>query len=269
MTAFRNAFGLADTVCVVTGGAGGIGRGCALALAGDGARVAVLDRDAEGADETATMIRDAGGQALAVACDTSDRASIEAAHDRVVKAFGTVGVLVNNAGIAGRGDLMEVDDSDWDRVVSVNLTGYHRCAQIFGRGMIRRGGGAMVHMSSINAIAPVPGSGSYAIAKAGVSAMSHQLAAELGPHGVRSNAVLPGLIRTGMGRASYEDSEIARARDAIVPLGRVGVPDDIAQVVLFLASPRASYVSGAEILVDGAFRDGLMRALPRAKTLRA
>lgn len=264
MQTYRNAFGLEGKTCVVTGGSGGIGRAIALAFGTEGARVAVLDRDAAGAGESAAIIGAAGGEAVAVVCDVTDRASVEAAAREVEKALGGAEVLVNNAGIPGTGNLIDMPPEDWERVLRVNLTGYFHCMQVFGRGMVARRSGAMVHISSINAVAPIAGSGSYPVAKAGVSAMSHQLAAELGQFGVRSNTVLPGMMSTSMGGRSYsERPEVARARAEYIPLGRTGLPEDIAQAVLYLASPRAAYVSGAEILVDGALKDGLIRHRPK------
>ena len=263
--AIRNAFGLAGRTCVVTGAASGIGRGVALAFAAEGARVAVLDRNEDGVQETAELVRNAGSEALAIGCDTSDPVSVEAARAASTAAFGDADVLVNNAGIVGKGRLLDLSLDDWNRLLAVNLTGYFLCAQAFGRPMVARGSGALVHVVSITALSPMPNGGNYGVAKAGASMMSHLLAAELGPHGVRSNAVHPGLVQTGMTRASYDNPEVAARRAALVPQGRVAQPEDIAQAVLFLASPRAAYVNGADLLVDGGLQQSLMNVISRSR----
>ncbi|WP_417209723.1 SDR family NAD(P)-dependent oxidoreductase [Antarctobacter sp.] len=255
----ENAYGLAGQVCVVTGGASGIGRGIALAFAREGARVAVLDVDESGAAETVRLADEAGAEGVAIRCDTADPQSIDAARRAVEARFGAVGVLVNNAGILGRGGpLMDLPVADWDRLMNINLRGYFLCAQAFGGQMTRRGSGAIVNVVSITAETALPNSGNYGIAKAGAAMMTKLLAAELGPHGVRCNAVHPGIIQTALNQASFADPAIAAHRNRSVPMGRVGQPRDIAEAVLFLASPRAGYVNGAELLVDGAIRQGLL-----------
>lgn len=262
----RNAFGLEGRTCVVTGAAGGIGRGIALAFAAEGARVAVLDRNLDGAEETAEMVRKAGAEAMASIIDTSDPASIETARAAVEKTLGDVEVLVNNAGIMGAGgDLMDLALKDWEQLLSINLTGYFLCSQAFGKGMVARKSGALVHVVSITSLAPHPHSGNYGVAKAGANMLSQLLAVELGQHGVRSNAVHPGLVNTPMTQRTYDVPELAEARAKLVPQGRVAAPEDIAQATLFLASPRAAYINGADLLVDGALRPSLMTAIPSIK----
>lgn len=262
----RNAFGLEGATCVVTGAAGGIGRATALAFAAEGARVAVLDRNAAGAEETATLAREAGAEALALGVDTSDEAGVAAAQAAVAAAFGDAEVLVNNAGIIGPGGpVLDLPLAEWNRLLAVNLTGYFLCARAFGKPMAARGGGAMVHVVSVTALAPLPNSGNYGVAKAGAAMLSQLLAVELAPRGVRSNALHPGLVQTPMTQRSYDDPATAEARARLVPQGRVARPEDMAQAALFLASPRAAYVNGADLLVDGALRAGLMRAIPSLK----
>lgn len=263
MTTSRNAMGLEGTTCVVTGAAGGIGRGIALAFAAEGARLAVLDRNRDGAEETAALARDMGIEAMAAAVDSSDEASIAAAQTRVTETLGEAEVLVNNAGIIGAGgQILDLSLADWNALLSVNLTGYFLCARAFGRQMVTRRRGAMVHVVSITASSPMPFGGNYSVAKAGATMLSRLLAVELAPHGVRSNTVHPGLVQTPMTQISYDDPEVARARAAIIPQGRVAAPEDIAQAALFLASPRAGYINGAEILVDGGLQAGLMGQIP-------
>ena len=262
-TSTNNAFGLEGRVCVVTGAGSGIGQGIALALAGEGARVAVLDRNRAGAEETSALIRTDGGTCLALTCDVTDPASIEAANAAITTQFGDVQVLVNNAGAIRPGALDQLPLSEWNAIISLNLTGYLLCSQAFGRAMRQNGDGALVHISSISADYVTPFCGAYSVAKAGVSMLARQLAVEWGPMGVRSNAVLPGLVYTPMVKAMYDLPGMSERRAAVVPSRRIGRPHDVAQAVLFLASPRASYVNGAELLVDGGFTNNVMSLIPR------
>ena len=263
-TAVRNAFGLESKTCVVTGAGGGIGRAIALAFAEEGARVAVLDRNTNGAQETATLIRDAGAEAVAVGVDTSDEASVEAARAQVSDGLGDADVLVNNAGIMGvGGEILNLSLDDWNRLMSINVTGYFICSKAFGKAMVARKSGALVHVVSITSLVGMPFAGNYGVAKAAAKMLSQLLAAELAPYGVRSNSIHPGLVQTPMTQATYDNPEVAKARAAIVPQGRVARPEDIAQAALFLASPRAGYVNGADLLVDGGLKAGLVNMIPR------
>jgi NAD(P)-dependent dehydrogenase (short-subunit alcohol dehydrogenase family) len=248
----HDCYGLADRVCVVTGSAGGIGRAVALALAAEGAKVAILDRNEEGAVETLQLVEQAGGEGVALGCDVSDPASVEAAQAAVRARFGEADVLVNNAALIRPGALRDITLADWNALISVNLTGYLICAQTFGRPMLARGGGVLVHTSSIAAGIPIANAGGYSVVKAAVSMLSRTFALEWAPHGVRSNAVLPGLINTPMTKAVYDRPDLAARRAALVPSGRIGLPGDIANAVVFLASPLSEYVNGAELVVDGA-----------------
>lgn len=260
---FRNAFGLEGRICVVTGGGSGIGRGIALVFAADGAKVAVLDCNEKGAQETARLVAGAGGEAIAIGCDISDEASVKAAEARVSSKLGKAHVLVNNAGVLQSGNLTDIPIDDWNRLFAINLTGYLLCAQAFVPAMLERGEGSVVHTSSIGARFVTSGLGAYSVTKAAVISMSNLMAAEWGPSGVRSNVILPGLIQTPLSQAAYENPKNVQAREAAIPLGRVGQPDDLAQVALFLASPRSSYVNGAEIMVDGGFSHNVMSLIPR------
>jgi NAD(P)-dependent dehydrogenase (short-subunit alcohol dehydrogenase family) len=255
--------GLRDRVCVVTGAASGIGRGIAVEFAAVGAKVACLDRDRNGCAATVDLARQQGGTAVAVTCDVTDAASVAAAARDTLAAFGPCDVLVNNAGILRAGDIATVPLADWNALMAVNLTGYLACAQAFGRDMLQRGAGALVHVASIAASHPQALSGAYSTSKAGVVMLSRQIAFEWGPRGVRSNVISPGLVRTPLSEAFYQAPGVAERRDAVVPLKRVGRPDDIAGVAVFLASDRARYVTGQEILVDGGYAQTLMSHVPR------
>lgn len=248
--------GIAGETAVVTGAAGGIGKGVARALAEAGARVWILDRDQAACDAAAAEI---GGDAQGLAFDAADRATI----DRAAGIIGRCDILVNNAGVLRGGPLAEVAPEDWDLTLRINLTGYLACAQAFGAGMRARGRGALVHVASIAASEPQAWSGAYSPSKAAVAMLSRQLAFEWGPEGVRSNSVSPGMVRTPLSESFYRVPGILEARAAAVPLRRVGAPADIADVAAFLASPRAAYVTGQDIVVDGGFSQTLMAHVPR------
>jgi NAD(P)-dependent dehydrogenase (short-subunit alcohol dehydrogenase family) len=254
---------LEDKVCVVTGGGGGIGRAIGTVLTEAGAKVALLDRDVESANAAAKALDVKGARVVAVGCDIADPRSVDAAKAQVERHLGPADVLVNNAGVLAPGALAEIDLAEWNRVLSINLTGYLICAQAFGRPMLARGAGALVHIASIAGHHPQGFSGAYSVAKVGVMMLSRQLALEWGPRGVRSNVVCPGMIRTPMSESFYQHPGIAERRAAIVPRGRVGRPQDIADAVAFLASPRADYVNGEDVLVDGGFGVVLMAQAPR------
>ena len=258
-----DAFGLAGKVCVVTGAASGVGQSVAVALAGEGAKVAILDRNEAGLKTTLDMIVAAGGVGLPVACDVSSKESIEFACATVTQAFGAADLLVNNAAIGRAGGLADLSLDDWNDLLTVNLTGYFLCSQAFGRGMRARGSGVIIHISSVMADYANPFGGAYSVAKGGVKQLSKQITVEWGPDGVRSVCIQPCLIVTPLSQKMYDQPGVTERRSAAIPAGRIGVPDDIAQAVLFIASPRASYISGTDIMVDGGFVANLMSLIPR------
>ena len=198
-----------------------------------------------------------------LACDVSDPASIEAAAARCLVALGPCDILVNNAGLLRPGPLDRLTPAEWNALLAVNLTGYFLCAQAFGQQMHGRGG-ALVHVASIAAQHATGSGGAYSVAKAGIVMLSRQLATEWGAHGIRSNCVSPGLIQTPLSQAFYDQPGAAERRAAVIPSGRIGQPQDIADAVLFLASLRSAYVNGAELVVDGGFTQNLMSFIPRA-----
>jgi NAD(P)-dependent dehydrogenase (short-subunit alcohol dehydrogenase family) len=260
--------GLRDRVCVVSGAGSGIGRGVALAMAWAGASVVLLDKNEVNCRATAEALRPTGARTLALTCDIADPASVAAAES-TSRAIGPCDILVNNAGVLLPGSLATLPLADWNLLLSVNLTGYLLCAQAFGKAMIERGRGAIVHTASIAGSNAQAFSGAYSVSKAGVLMLSRQLAVEWGPHGVRSNVLSPGLVRTPMSEEFYRAPGVAERRAAAIPLGRVGSPEDMAQVVLFLASDRAGFINGQEIIVDGGFEHMLMSLVPRPGFERA
>ena len=254
---------LEGKVCVVSGAAGGIGSAIAQVLGNAGARLALLDRDEEKCRALAQSLNAIGVEALALACDIGDIDSVRGAVNGVESAFGVADVLVNNAGLLHPGGIEEIGLDAWNAMLRVNLTGYMLCSQQFGHGMLKQGAGAIVHVASVAAHHPQTYSGAYSPGKAGVAMLSKQLAAEWGPRGIRSNTVCPGMIRTPLSAAFYEHGDIERRRSAMTASRRIGEPGDIADVVAFLASARAAYVNGAEIVVDGGLESMLMDLVPR------
>ena len=255
--------GLSGRVCVVTGGGGGIGRATALSFAKAGARVAAIDRDERGLEVTQTELRKLGDGHVVVTCDTTSEESVTAASEKIEKSLGPCSVLVNTAAILRPGALDTLSLAEWNAVLAVNLTGYFLCAQAFGRQMRALGRGSLVHVSSIAGSNAQGQSGAYSVSKAGVIMLSRQLANDWGPHGIRSNVVSPGMVITPMSQAFYDTPGVTERRSAVVPMRRVGMPQDMADAILFLASDRAGYINGDEIMVDGGYANMLMNLVPR------
>lgn len=262
MTA-RETISLEDRVCVVTGAGSGIGRGIAIMFARHGAHVAILDRDEAAAEETGRLVAEAGPDGLVVACDVSSDTSVEAACDKVRKRLGEAQVLVNNAAVLRPGPLASLSLADWNTQLAVNLTGYFLCAQVFGRAMRARRDGSLIHISSVMSGFARSDGGAYSVTKAGVSMLSRQLAVEWGPDGIRSNAIMPGLVITPLSQANYDRPEFLQRRSETVPMRRIALPEDIARAALYLASPLSDYVSGTEIAPDGGFAVNLVNLVPR------
>ncbi|WP_297753106.1 SDR family oxidoreductase [Hydrogenophaga sp.] len=258
--------GLQGRVCAVTGAASGIGASVARQLAQAGAHVALIDRDLEGAGrlaaELATTFGASGVRTLAVGCDIASEEQTLAAAAQVQAQLGDCAALINNAGLLRAGSLDSVSLADWNMVLGVNLTGYLLCSRAF-KPQLARTRGALVHVSSIAGLFPQSSSGAYSAGKAGVLLMSRQMATEWGPLGIRSNAICPGMIRTALSAKFYEEPGLEEKRAAVTASRRVGEPQDIADVALFLASPRSAYMNGAELSVDGGMSSMLMDMVPR------
>lgn len=258
---------LQDRACVVTGAASGIGLAVAQALAAQGARLALIDKNAELLAAVAEQLQArARQQVIAVACDTSSEPQLQAAAAQVEHEYGAAHTLVNNAGVLRAGSLDALTLADWNLVMSVDLTGYWLAAKAFGAQLRSHGkdsGASLVHVASIAGHFPQSHSGAYSAAKAGVCLLSRQLAVEWGADGVRSNVVCPGMIRTPLSAEFYAQPGVEQARSAATASGRVGEPEDIANAVAFLASQRAGYVNASEIMVDGGMSSKLMDMVPR------
>jgi L-rhamnose 1-dehydrogenase len=242
------------SVVLITGSTRGIGRSTALRFAAAGDRV-VLNHagdDAEGAQETAKAVEAAGGEARVEVADVASGAAVRAMVERVADRLGGIDVVVANAGICPFADFFEITDELWERVQAVNLGGVFWTLQAAARTMIEQGrGGAIVAVSSVSAVAPGSQQAHYAPTKAGILAVARLLVPLLGPHGIRVNSVLPGNIRSDIYRDRFDDEFVERVSAETVPLGRIGEAEEVAEVIYFLASPAASYVHGAEVVVDG------------------
>jgi len=241
---------LQDRVAIVTGAASGIGRGIALRFAQEGAQIVVADVLVERARETVSTIEEGGGRALAVAVDVSQRSQVEALVARVVDVFGRIDVLVNCAGVMGRVPFLEIGDTEWDRMIDVNLKGTFLCAQAVAREMVRAEcKGKIVNIASIESEAACPEQAHYAASKGGVLMLTRAMAYDLARYQINVNAVGPGTTDSGHGH--FDDPAVRAKYGARVPWGRVATPRDIANAVLFLASDEAEYVTGSVLYVDG------------------
>ncbi|MDH3600093.1 MAG: SDR family oxidoreductase [Candidatus Tectomicrobia bacterium] len=240
---------------MVTGAAKGIGKATALALARQGASVAIVDIQAEGAEQTASEVRQLGVEALAAPTDVADSSQVNSAVERVAAKLGRIDMLVNNAYISGGyAPVPETTDEVWNRVLSVNLTGYFNCARAVSRVMIEQGGGVIVNLSSGAGIRGSISAGvQYSASKAGIIGLTKGLAADLSPHGIRVNCIAPGVIDTDLGApgTGWTRAELERYGQRDVALGRFGQPEDIADVIVFLLSDASRFMTGEVIAVDG------------------
>ncbi len=240
-------------VAVVTGAGSGIGYAIAERFARAGARVCVNYYGyKDESTELAERLSSEGHPAIAVEADVSDRKQVERMIDRTVAELGGVNVLVNNAGIEKPVPLLDLDDETWNQIVSVDLTGVFICTQVAARRMRDGGaGGAIVNVSSIHEDVTFPGYAPYCAAKGGVRMLMRNAALELAPYGIRVNNVAPGAIATPINQGTMNDPEKMRQLDEIIPSGRMGRPEEVAAVALFLASDESAYVTGSTYLVDG------------------
>ncbi len=243
---------LEGKTALVTGAGSGIGNAVAECLGRNGANVVVnYSHRAEQSEELAAALTAAGGRAIAVKADVTVRAEVQAMVDRTLAEFGRVDVLVNNAGVETSVPILDVTDDQWDGVLSVDLKGAFLCLQLCGRVMKEHGGGSIVNISSVHEDLPFPGYASYAAAKGGLRMLMRNAALELAPFGIRVNNIAPGAIATPINAATLHDEQKLATLARIIPLARVGRPEEVAEVALFLASDRSSYVTGSTYYVDG------------------
>lgn len=245
-------FSLAGKVAVVSGGSRGIGEAIARTLATAGAQVLLTSRQAEGAEAVAASIRESGGQAEGFACHNGDLDQVTRLFDQVERQYGRLDVLVNNAATNPfYGPALEVTESVWDKTVDVNLKGYFFMSQQGARLMLKQGQGSIINVASVNARRPMVGQCVYSLTKAGIVSMTQGLAKELGPHGIRVNALLPGVTDTKFASALVQNEQFRQEALPQIPLRRIAQPEEMTGIVLYLASEASSYTSGAEFVVDG------------------
>jgi 3-oxoacyl-[acyl-carrier protein] reductase len=246
---------LQDKVALITGAGRGIGRAIALGLAQAGARVAVNDVNPDTAERTAREIVAAGGESAASAAyvaDVANKMAVQTMIIGVVERWGRLDILINNAGVEPKASILALDEYDWDRTMAVNLKGPFLCSQIAGRAMREQGGGVIVNISSIGGHKiPLKDRAAYCASKAGLVGFTRECAREFAAYGIRVNAICPGVIETDMNVHLRENPEQMRKWLEDIPQGRLGKPEDVVGLVLFLCSDAATYITGQAIHVDG------------------
>ena len=240
---------------IVTGAGSGIGAAVARGLAREGAGVVAADRDLEGAERTAADIRADGGRAIAVQVDVTRRPEVEAMLQAALREFGRIEILFNNAGVGGVVHFLEMSDEEWHRVIGINLTGQFIVGQVVARHMAQAGGGSIINTSSQLAEgAAQPSRVHYLTSKGGSRMLTRGMAIDLAEHGVRVNALAPGMTYTNLTRARIDsDPEWRRWAMERIPLKRFGQPDDLVGAVVYMASDESVYMTGATLVVDGGY----------------
>ncbi len=240
---------LKDKVALITGGARGIGRAIAIAFAKEGANIVVADVNLEVAQKTALEIESLGVKALALEMDVTNYDKVEEGINKILDKMGKVDILVNNAGITKDNLLLRMSPADWDAVINVNLKGTFNCIKAVSRPMIKQRSGRIISIASIIGLMGNPGQANYAASKAGIIALTKTVAKELASRNINANAVAPGFIQTEMTAKLPED--LKKKMLEAIPLAKLGTPEDVANVCLFLASDESSYITGQTITIDG------------------
>ena len=243
---------LIDHVAIVTGAGSGIGRSIATGLAEEGAHICIVDTDPVGAHRTAKLVEKRKRRAIVVEADVSRREDAIRLVEDAMQSFGQVDILVNNAGIARYAPFLEYKIVDWIRTLEVNLSGYFFSAQAAARHMITRKKGKIINISSVLAEIAMPNAVAYSTTKGGIKSFTRILALELAPHGINVNAIGPGPIMTALAKKTLKEKDRI-AREAMIPLGRYGLPEDLIGPTVFLASSDSDYITGQTLYVDGGF----------------
>ncbi len=252
MSEAKLSWGLQGKVSIITGAANGIGQACARLFAQQGAKVVLADiQDAPGQALAQELVAQ-GHQASFVHCDVGIKADVDALVEQVMQQHGRIDVLVSNAGIFKASPFLEVSESDFDEVLRVNLKGAFLMGQAAARAMKTTGGGAIVHMSSVNGVMAIPEIASYNVSKGGINQLTRAMALALADDGIRVNAVAPGTIATELARQAVLTSDAARRKIlSRTPMKRLGEPEEVARAVAFLASDASSYITGEILTIDG------------------
>jgi NAD(P)-dependent dehydrogenase (short-subunit alcohol dehydrogenase family) len=245
---------LKEKVAIVTGGSQGIGRGIVTVFAGQGAKVVVADRDAKNGEDTAAEARTNGGEARFVPCDVADELQIKTMVDRTLEAYGRIDILVNNAGVGVYKSVLDASVEDWDRCLTVDLKGVFLCSKYVIPHMLRLGKGVIINISSVHSARTASGTGPYAAAKGGATALTRSMAIDFGPT-IRVNAISPGWVLTPLVEKLFDSYPDPAAQRRLIEqrqvMKRIGTPRDIGDAAAFLASDEASFITGTELFVDG------------------
>lgn len=252
-------FELKGKVAIITGARRGMGRTHALTLAKAGAKVVVSDISQEDCEKVVEEIRKDGGEAIAIKCDVSKKEEVDEMVKKTVDEFGKIDILVNNAGIADFKPFLEMTEEDWNRTIDINLKGYFLCAQAAAKEMAKQKAGVIVNIASVamgQQGIGFPNIVHYCASKGGIAGMTEALAVELAPYNIRVNAVSPGMIDTPMIDPIKQDEKTIEAMMAKIPMRRAGEPEEVSNLVLFLASDESSYMTGSVVVVDGGWLAG-------------